>query len=272
VIMEPTNIFVVYDPTRESQPALERAVAIAATTPVQVHIFCCVYADIAKSEARPAQVKALLAQQKEEISRETAPLLAQDTQVNIEVEWDKNWYQAAVRASVRNCADVVLKSTFKHTQGQRILNRTSDWTLIRECLCPVLLVKEGSPRDIRKVLAAIDIRKDNDNYEALNRHIIDFSRRVIDNNDAEVHFVNAFEELQAYPDRNALIRYCGVDSDKIHIQLGDPDDVIVNSANDLNASLVVVGNSARSGLSAVIRGNTVEKVLDKLECDLLSMP
>lgn len=270
--MESTNIFVVYDPTRDSQPALERAAAIAAATPAHIHVFCCVYADIAKSESRPAQIKALLEQQKKEMSQEIAPLLAQDIAVSIEVEWDKDWYQAAVRASVSNNADVVLKSTFKHTQGQRILNRTSDWTLIRECLCPVLLVKEGSPRDIGKVLAAIDISKDNDNYETLNRHIIDFSRRVIDRNNAEVHFVNAFQELQAYPDRNALVRYCGVDSDRIHIQLGDPDDVIVNSANDLGASLVVVGNSARSGLSAVIRGNTVEKVLDKLECDILSIP
>jgi universal stress protein E len=36
--------------------------------------------------------------------------------------------------------------------------------------------------------------------------------------------------------------------------------------------MVVVGNSARSGLSAMVNGNTVEKVLDKLECDVLSMP
>ena len=48
--------------------------------------------------------------------------------------------------------------------------------------------------------------------------------------------------------------------------------MIVNHARSLNASLVVVGNSARSGLAAMIRGNTVEKVLDKLECDILSMP
>ena len=40
----------------------------------------------------------------------------------------------------------------------------------------------------------------------------------------------------------------------------------------VEASLVVGGNSARSGLSAVFKGNTVEKVLDKLDCDVLSMP
>ena len=54
--------------------------------------------------------------------------------------------------------------------------------------------------------------------------------------------------------------------------VGEPDEVIVQSAREMNAGLVVVGNSARSGLAAVMRGNTVEKVLDKLACDVLSLP
>lgn len=270
--MEFTNIFVVYDPTRDVQPAFDRAVAIAGALPVKVHVFACIYAEVPKSETRPAQIKSLLAQQKADLDNIIAPLLANGIEATTEVEWDKNWYQAVVRAALSNSADLVLKSTFKHSPGQRVLNRTSDWTLIRECLCPVLLVKEGSPRELRKVLAAIDMRDENGAYKALNRNIVDFSQKVLDNRDAEVHFINAFDQLQDSPDRNAMMRYCGVASDRIHIQLGKPEDVIVNSANDLNASLVVVGNSARSGIAAMIRGNTVERILDKLECDILSMP
>jgi len=87
-----------------------------------------------------------------------------------------------------------------------------------------------------------------------------------------LHFVNAGEDLQSLPDRNMLIRCCGVDSSRIHIQLGRPEDVIIDSARNLQANLVVVGNAARSGLSAAINGNTVEKVLDRLNCDVLSIP
>ena len=270
--MEFSNIFVVYDPTREIQPAFDRAVAIAAAAPVKIHVFACIYADVPKSADKPARIKSLLAEQKTALENIVAPLRATGVEATTEVEWDKDWYQAVVKASVSNSADVVLKSTFRHSTGQRVLNRTSDWTLIRECLCPVLLVKEGSPRELRKVLAAIDLRKGNDQYATLNRHIVDFSQKVIDARDAEVHFINAFQELQETPDRNALMKYCGVASDRIHIQLGEPDDVIVNGARNLNASLVVVGNSGRSGLAAMVRGNTVEKILDKLECDVLSMP
>jgi universal stress protein E len=167
---------------------------------------------------------------------------------------------------------VVFKSFYKHSAGKRILNRSGDWTLIRESLCPVLLVKDTEPREVRRVLAAIDIRTGKESYEKLNRNIIAFSKQVLDKKRAEVHFINAFEDFKAVPDRNALIRNCGIESDKIHIKMGNPEKVIVDSAKKLDASLVVVGNSARSGFSAAVHGNTVEKILDKLECDVLSMP
>ena len=174
-MMEFTNIFVVYDPAREVQPAFDRAVTIAGTVPVKVHVFAAIFTDIPKSENRAAQIRSLLSRQKAELENIIAPLRANGVEASCEVEWEKDWYHAVVRASVRNSADVVLKSTFKHTPGQRVLNRTSDWTLIRECLCPVLLVKEGAQRELRRVLAAVDIRKGDNGYATLNRHIVDFS-------------------------------------------------------------------------------------------------
>ena len=270
--MEFSNIFVVYDPTRADQPALDRARLIASETGSDVHVFACIFADVAKAEDKPLAVRELIARQKNVLLAASAALIDSGINVSTEVEWEKDWHQAVVRASIRNHADMVLKSSYKHSSSQRALNRTSDWTLIRECLCPVMLIKDDAEQPSRKVLAAVDIRADNDSYESLNQRIIEFSRRVMDNKHADVHFVNAHEELSSAPDRNTLIRSCGVASDNIHIRLGEPEDVIVESARSLNAGLVVVGNAARSGLSALINGNTVEKIVDRLECDVLSMP
>ncbi len=270
--MQFKNIFVVYDPTRSEQPALNRAMVIGRDESTRVHVFACIYEEPAKDVDKAAKIKELLAAQKSKVLSAVAPLLEQGCQVTTEVEWDEDWYNAVVRASLRNSADLVLKSTYRHSTRQRFLNRTSDWTLIRECLCPVLLVKEGQPRTERKILAAIDLRGEKPSYEKLNQQLIDFSQRVMEAGNSEMHFINAFSELQEFPDRNALVNSCGVASDRIHIQMGKPEDVIVNSANEIDASLVVVGNSARSGLSAVINSNTVEKVLDRLECDVLSLP
>jgi universal stress protein E len=269
--MEFKNFFVVYDPTRKEQPALERAARIAAESKADLHVYACIFSEITRSREKAPEVKALLALQKEELQSAVAPLLAQGHRVTTEVEWDKDWCQSVVRASIRSNADVVLKSSSPHTSSQRILNRTSDWTLIRECLCPVMLVKEDTGRSSRKVMAAINARDDNEDYEHLNQRIIEFSQRVMDNEYAEVHFINAYKDLASSPDRNALQRICGVTSDKMHIRLGEPEDVIVDNAKEMNASLVIVGNSARSGLSALVHGNTVEKIVDRLECDILSI-
>lgn len=270
--MEFKNFFVVYDPTREEQPALARAARIAGESQADLHVYACIYSDLGKSRDKSQQVRARLDEQKRVLEAAVTPLRAQGVRVATEVEWDKDWCHSAIRASIRCGADVVLKSSSAHTPSQRILNRTSDWTLIRECLCPVLLVKQDTDQRSPRVLAAIDARSGNETYEQLNRRIIDFSHRVMDNEYAEVHFINAHKDLASSPDRQALLRNCGVASDRMHIRLGDPGDVIVDNARELNASLVIVGNTARSGLSALVHGNTVEKIVDRVECDVLSMP
>ncbi len=266
------NLFVVYDPTQEEQPALARAASIARETSASVHVFSCIFSDVTKSADQAADIKRLIAQQQDVLEMAVAPLSAEGIAVSTEVEWDKDWYQAVVRSCTRRGADMVLKSSHKHSSSKRLLSRTSDWILIRQCLCPVLLVKGRKPREIPRVLAAIDIRAKRASYERLNQRVISVAKEILDCQHMEVHVVNAFTDFKGIPDRQELIRVSGVESKRIYIQAGDPEKVIVARAKKLDVSLVVVGNSARSGLSAAVHGNTVEKMLDKLRCDVLAMP
>ncbi len=270
--MDAQKLLVVFDPTREEQPALERAAQTADRGNVIVHLYACIYGEIDPGLNKSDEIARRIAEQKSRLQELVADVEQRGVKVDIEVEWGKDWYDGVVRASRRNAVDAVLKSSYPHSNRERILNRTSDWTLIRECDCPVLLVKGNGQKEVRRILAAIDLRTEKESYRELNRHILDFSRQLMDSTDAEIHFVNAFEKLKAMPDRKALMEQCGVDSDRIHIQIGEPEEVIVDRARAIEASLVVVGNSGRSGLAAAINGNTVEKVLDQLECDVLSMP
>mgnify|MGYP003381348755 CR=1 FL=1 len=270
--MQIGKILVVYDPTTNTQPALARAALIAEREKVTVHIFSCIYTELGKSGEAAAQRKKLLSAQQEIVAAAAAPLIEKGIEVTTEIEWDEDWYQAVVSASINNHADVVLKASHRHSATQRLLKPSSDRTLIRQCPCPVLLVKGAVNRDARKVLAAIDARGEKDSYKQLNENILNFCQRFMQTNNAELHFVNAHKGLSDRPDKGSLVRACGVAADNVHIKMGDPDKVILEVAKSLNVNLIVIGNSARSGLAALINTNTAEKILDEMDCDLLALP
>lgn len=265
--MKIDNILVVYDPTTVDQPALNRAAVIAEAEGVKVHVYSCIHSDTSSIVDEQGAV----AGQEATLAAAVKPLQDKGIAVSTEVEWDKDWYQAVVKAAERNGSDAVLKSSQRHSKGQRRLKKTSDWTLIRDCACPVLLVKSEANRNRRKVLAAIDITGKKEIYGELNDNVLSFCKRYIDADNAEVDFISAHSDLAGRPDRGTLIRTCGVDTSRVHIAMGDPDDVIVAKAEELGVNLVVIGNSARSGLYALMNTNTAEKVLDKLDCDLLAL-
>lgn len=267
--MEFKRFLVVYDPTREEQPALERAAIIAAEVGATLHLFACIHGD---ADKKSEEAKSSRAEQKALLNERLAPIAATGVKTSSEVKWKKDWYHAVVRASARNNADMVFKSSFKHSASQRRLKTTSDWTLIRECQCPVLLVKTTDRPAVPRILAGIDIRATAASYEKLNQHIIEFSRLLVESEMAEVHVLNAFQDYRVRPERQELIDVSGVDTEHVHIKMGTPEVVIVEMAKKLDASLVIVGNSHRSGLAAMLHGNTAEKILDKLDCNVLAMP
>lgn len=270
--MDLNKLLVVYDPTREEQPALERAGIIAEEIGAALHLFACIHGDVSGADRESTEVTRLLAEQQAMLDERLAPLSAKGVATSSEVEWDKDWYHAVVRAAARNHADMVFKSSFKHSASQRKLTSTSDWTVIRECLCPVLLVKHSERPDVFRILAGIDISAKAESYEKLNQHILEFSRGLVESERAEVHVVNAFPDFRVKPERKELMEVTGIESDQIHIKLGAPDKVIVDVAKQLDANLVIVGNSHRSGIAAMMHGNTAEKILDKLDCNVLAMP
>jgi universal stress protein E len=267
--MQIDRLLVVYDPTTESQHALERSAIIAGNEGSSVHLYACIYEDT--SPGGEADRDAALAAQEAILVKAAEPLVREGIPVTTEVEWGKDWYTAIIDAAGRNKAGAVLKSSHPHSKGERRLKKTSDWTLIRECDCPVLLVKMPASKEPRKVLAAIDIGSGKEGYGEMNDTILKFCQRYIGSDQAEISFINAHKDLPSRPDRGTLIRTCGVDVDRIFIEMGNPDEVIVKKAEEQDVNLVVIGNSARSGLSALVKGNTAEKVLDQLECDLLAL-
>lgn len=270
--MKVKKILVVFDPTTDTQIALERAALIAGHEGSEIFLFSCIHSRIPKSEEKKAQIEKLVAAQSDILAAAIKPLVDAGIRVKTEIKWKKDWYQAVVKAAARSGADAVIKASHSHSATQRLFKNTSDWTLIRQCDCPVLLVKHRPTGEGRKVVAAVNMRGDKGAYEDINANILEFCKRYTEADTAEVHFLSAHVDLASRPDRGSMIRACGVDGDYVHIKMGEPSKVIVECADELDANLVVIGNSARSGLAAAVNSNTAERVVDGLTCDLLVIP
>ena len=60
------------------------------------------------------------------------------------------------------------------------------------------------------------------------------------------------------------------DKDNIHIIEGlEPEEIIPDIASVVGVDLLVMGSVGRDGFEAALVGNTAEKILDELECDVL---
>ena len=71
---------------------------------------------------------------------------------------------------------------------------------------------------------------------------------------------------------SARIQHCtgrDLDASRVHVDFGDPYAVIVKKAEQIGASLLVIGGSGATGLKRVFLGSVAEKVVRHAHCSVL---
>eukprot|EP00903_Cladosiphon_okamuranus_P004264 g4262.t1 len=68
-----------------------------------------------------------------------------------------------------------------------------------------------------------------------------------------------------------LIAATGLPNENIHVDLGRASDVIANVANGISADLALIAPARRSGIAAALRGATINKIINKIECDIMAI-
>ena len=58
---------------------------------------------------------------------------------------------------------------------------------------------------------------------------------------------------------------------RVQVLSGAPDECILTTAQEANANLVVLGTSSKPGVSELLPGSTVERLLPKLTCSVLAL-
>lgn len=265
------KIFCVIDTTTNNQRALRRAVSVARNAGATIHAHICFTLPAGvrandKKNLREAE------QTRHEVWLENLVKEYRDEGMTIdtEVECDDDWRNALIAAAKKVKADMIVRSSFRRSTLQRRVLKTTDWTLLRQAHCPVLLVKTDRVGSLENVIVALSIHAKDKAHEKLTDTVIDHARSVVDRTTAELHAVNAYQGSDNFVHPPDLAKRVGIERNRAHVGEGAPEDVIGNVVNDLGGSpLVVIGSLARHGVSEMVVGNTAERILDHINADVM---
>ena len=286
------TILVIVDPyTDQEQPVLSRAAWLAERFGAHVELFACDY-DAEIDSGRVATVwvpdaglrEQLLSRHRRQLESFAAALRGRRLQVTVNVAWDFPAEEAIVRHVVATRPWLVAKDTHHHNVLQRTLFSNTDWSLIRDCPAPLLLVK---PRDVGTpptVLAAIDPVHEHDKPAQLDDAIYKFAGELVEKTGGALHLTHAIStplgvqlpsNVQAIvvdEHRRALHAFLmehPVPAENLHVHEGLADQCLQEVAKSQHAEFVVMGAVARRGIRKVLIGSTATRVLDRLPCDLV---
>jgi len=267
------RIFVVIDPTTDHQSALQSAAVIADRNKgSRLHAYCAIY-NGADTKDPEALKRVETARHQVWLEDLVGPVRESGLQVDCEVEWARDWRGALGPAARRANADLVVKAASQHSATGRRFLKTSDWSLLRNAPCPVYLVKKERIDTGAKVLVAVDITRDEEVHRKLNEAVLEYGRAIVESiADAELHAVNAYSGSSHFVHPPDLAKATSLPRAAAHTVDGAPERVIPDCAEQIGASVVIVGTTGRAGLSGAILGNTAERILDAVQTNILTVP
>jgi universal stress protein E len=290
----------VKDPAAKKLPVLDKAAQLAQALGATLELFHGLAEPIVVEQAaasgrplavfqsnRKAQVLAQLEQRAE-------ALRAAGIRVEVSAEWDYPAAEAIVRRAARSDANLIVVERHATRHRAAWLLTYTDWELVRLSPVPLLIVKSDVPWTRPAILAAIDPSHRFAKPARLDSEILALAMTLKDALAARFAVVHAYASLPMVPlmpatDTGATyarrtaeaslkaarerldraLRGRDVPADVRWVVDASPVEAIPDCVRRQKTSLVVMGAVSRSGLKSLFIGNTAERVLDALTCDVL---
>jgi universal stress protein E len=293
-----TILVAVKDPGSKSLPAVIKAAQIAHAWGAQLELFhginTTLYTDISRLQSESlADVESdIRAQHLNALDRIADRLRAHGINVTISAEHDFPVYEAIVRRARLINADLIVAECHA---GRRIapwLLHLTDWELLQHSPLPVLLVKNAHPYRRPIVLAAIDPTHAFAKPTRLDEEILRRSANIQRALHGSLHAVHAYLPLPLYVgtglaanvevvteiEKTAArakkqferaLKPAHIARARRHLVEQSALQAIPGVAQQIGSAIVVMGGISRSGIKRAFIGNTAERVLNDLKCDVL---
>lgn len=281
-----------------SLPAVLKAAQIARAFGADVELFHAlsdpVYLDLCEidqiGEDRPKAKLQTDAKRKLEAIADR--LRAHGIHVKVSVSWDFPAYEAIVRQALKAKADLIVVQRYGAKHTAPALMQLTDWELVKISPVPALLVKNPRPYRHPGILAAVDPSHRLGKTFELDRSILRASSALSEGLGGTLHAVHAYNALPFFgipptatvelidtmaqqARRRASLRFdrtlrtVNIAKSRRYLLPARPIEAITETARRNRSAIVVMGALSRSGLSRLLIGNTAEKILDELACDIL---
>lgn len=273
-----THMAVIVDLEQEAHHALKRAVEISKLFDANITLLT--WCHDKNPDASMAQLI------------ELAKDIEVDGELHYKVTTGKPVHQGLLDYINKSDIDLVLKTAHQHTALEKFLTPT-DWHLLRETDVPILFVKNGNWPSKSNVMGAINIDSDSA-HQALNDEIIDNTIKLAEMCGGNPHLINVFPwplfdfaqlkhlvkredhyKKMSASHQKSLMKYINgrpIKKEWVHHAEGlTPEECIPDIIRSNKSDLLVIGTIKRNGLQAMTTGNTTEKILDDIQCEVLAL-
>jgi len=176
---------------------------------------------------------------------------------------------------------------------------STDLHLLRKCPVPIMLLKPGRKKVLKRVMAAIDLDPEKPVTQKLHYQILKLATSLSEREKAELDIFHAWqsfsvstlqgprfnlssEEIMDVANKERSLRKAWLEDAltpfekskikiRTHLLDGDPAEVIPEFTRKRKTDLLVMGSLARGGLQGLLIGNTAERVLDTVNCSTLTI-
>ncbi len=219
-----------------------------------------------------------------------------DLKVTTQYDQDTSMAESILNAAHELDPQYVVKGTHYHRPSERASMSDLDWQLIRKLSQPLWFVKPHAMSATPTVIAAVDPTHANDKPATLDQGIIDQARRFTTTDGSRLLLLHTYQRLTEIGHRamwtmkpvklpideldekmrsehrallDNLASANGIAPDDVHQLPGRPNEILPTFSRTHSADLVIMGALSRSPMKRRMVGDTAQRTLDHIECDVL---
>lgn len=293
-------LFAVKNPDSRKQRGIDKAIHIAKRLGASIELYHAISSPVFL-DLQPLSGTSLTDLKREalelrsrRLEAHAARAQARGVEVTCKVQWDYPPHEAIVRRAALSRADLIIAEFHEGGRLKPWLMHLTDWELLRLSPVPVLLLKSTKPYERPAILAAVDPSHQHAKPAQLDAEIIAAGKGLANSLRGAFHVMHASyptvlgltigdpvfdaealaaiykeQKRKAAADFKAFAEKAGIPGARRHLVDGDPVYGIPKIAKKMRAQIVVMGAVSRSGLKRVFIGNTAERVLNDVPCDVL---